>query len=509
MIKINRTLFTTTFILLISLLLAGLIKGSVSYGIIDYQQAEAETKQVGSPFESSGSSSRYALTQAIVEDKTLFLDEKRAEFASPDVSKYNDKYFTIFTPGISFFGVPFYWAGKQIGLPQLFTYASTSAIAVLSTFFVARIARRLGAGFFPALIAGFLYLFASSALAYSLSFTQHILSSFLILLAALNALGERSVANNIWFGALFGFGVLVDIPNGLMMLPLLIYVLFRQLEIDKKKKKYDLKLKTSVVGLLIGLIPMLALFGWYNYKLTGSYTRVAQSIGRAGDFAEEPFGNETQRVGEARVHIPFNTRNLLAGLPILLTSNQRGIIFYSPILLLGAVGAYLLYKNEKTKSIGILLASVVFTNLLVYASFSDPTGSWAFGPRYLIPGAAILSVFAGVAIDRFRKKPLFALLFVILVSYSIGINVLGAMTTTMVPPKIEAVNLPNPIPYTYKYNWQLMVDEGLSSSLFYNLYLSDKFTSEEYLAIYAYIAFSLVMSFYVVSFFERRKAKRL
>lgn len=51
------------------------------------------------------------------------------------------------------------------------------------------------------------------------------------------------------------------------------------------------------------------------------------------------------------------------------------------------------------------------------------------------------------------------------------------MTTNSVPPKIEAINLPNPIPYTYDYNFSLL-NAGSSSSLFYDLYLSDSYSSK-------------------------------
>lgn len=89
-----------------------------------------------------------------------------------------------------------------------------------------------------------------------------------------------------------------------------------------------------------------------------------------------------------------------------------------------------------------------------------------------------------------------------LAMYSIGVNVLGAMTTTQIPPKVEAVNLPSPIPYTYEYNWELMTEKNLNSSLFYNLYLSDKLSSRDFALLYASAAFGLVMILYLASIFE-------
>ncbi|MCH7641130.1 hypothetical protein IID22_02965 [Patescibacteria group bacterium] len=505
--KIKKFVLPLTFLAIVLLLLF-LIKGEKGSPIY-HQSPAARDTDTGGPFESSGSTSRYILTEAIVEDGTFILNEERAKFAAPDVSKYNDTQFSIFSPGTAFFGIPFYLVGKQVGLPQLITYASTAIIAALSVFIVTKIARMAGAGFYSSLLAGFLYLFATNALTYSLSYTQHILSTFLILLAALSALGKRTLLSNIWFGILYGFGILVDIPNGIMMLPLILYVLYKQFEIKDRKNKISLKLKLSFVGLLIGLIPMLSLFGWYNYKLTGSFVRVAQRIGRAEDFETEPVGEQLQGDSRGEIELPFKTRNLSTGFYILLTSDQRGFLVYSPVLLIGILGFYILYKKKEKKSIGILLAGVVLANLIVYASIGDPTGSWAFGPRYLIPSAAILAVFTGVAIDKYKRKSLFVILFIILSAYSIGVNVMGAMTTTQVPPKEEAVNLPDPVPYTFERNWQLMVEEGLNSSLVYNLYLSNKLTSKDYALIYTSAIFVLIATLYLSSFAEKRRPKIL
>jgi len=102
---------------------------------------------VGGVFESSGSTSRFALTEAIAEKGTLFLSKERAKFASPDVVVHEGNYFSIFTPGVSFIGVPFYLLGKLYGAPQLFTYALTALLAVLNAFLVARIAKKIGGGF--------------------------------------------------------------------------------------------------------------------------------------------------------------------------------------------------------------------------------------------------------------------------------------------------------------------------------------------------------------------------
>ena len=185
----------------------------------------------GGPYEGSNSSSRYALTQSIVENNSFFLNREMATLAYPDLVRHNNNFFSIFTPGVSFLGIPFYIVGKYFGVPQIFTYLSTFFFALMNLFLIAKIAQKLGAGRFTSLFSGFIFVFATNAFSYSLTFTQHHLSTSIILLALLNAYGERNWKTNIIFGLIFGIGIFTDIPNAFLLLPPLIYVLFKNFEV--------------------------------------------------------------------------------------------------------------------------------------------------------------------------------------------------------------------------------------------------------------------------------------
>ena len=140
--------------------------------------------------------------------------------------------------------------------------------------------------------------------------------------------------------------------------------------------------------------------------------------------------------------------------------------------------------------------------------FGDPWGGWAFGPRYLIPAAAILSAATGLTISRFRRNIPFIITFIVLLAYSLGVNTIGAMTTTQVPPKVEAVNLPDPIPHTYEYNLQL-IDKNFSSSLVYNLYLFKIMSVKDFLYGYYAIALIVMVCMYLFVLFEKEKTENL
>lgn len=489
--KFNRWLFMFSYCLITVGLLIAVIKG---------QAGNPRDKKVGSSFESSGSTSRYALVEAIVEDKTFFFNEDLARFSAPDIVEYNDQFFSIFTPGVSFFSLPFYVLGKFIGQPQLATFLSTMLLAVVNLILIVILVRKLGAGLYSALLAGFIFLFGTNAFSYSLTLTQHHLSVALILLALLNIFGKRTWLKNIWFGAIYGAGILVDIPNAIMMAPIGIYLIFQH---------YQKTTKLNIVGLVIGMLPFLALFGWYNHELTGSYTKIGQTIGRS-DYFEPTEIREKSRQERARQDLykpkfPFKTRDQLYNLNLLFISNERSWAYYSPIVLVGFIGLVLIYRNRRKRYLATVAAAVVFTDVVIYSMFGAE-GGWAFGPRYLIPAAAILSAAIGVSLGKYRRHLWFIFIFLVLTAYSLGVNIIGAMTTTQIPPKVEAVNLANPIPYTYEYNLQL-IEKNFTSSLIYNLYLSKILSVKEFIYIYYTLALATIVSLYLLVFMEKNNDK--
>lgn len=470
-----------------------------------YFQTEKD-KSVGGPFESTNNTSRYALVESIVEDNTFFFNHTLAKFSSADIAYYNGKIFSIFTPGVSFIGIPFYIVGKVVGLPQLFTYFSTLVFAILNVYLITRLGIRLGANIYAAFIGGVTFLFATSALAYAFSFTQHHISTALILLALLNAFSKRTFVNNLLFGLYFGAGVLMDIPNGLMMLPLVAYVLYKHVLLDKEDNKIKLSVKLNFIALLIGLIPLLSLFAWYNYQTSGSLTKFSQSIGRV-DYTEE---GVVERRKESGPKDPFekksfyNTRKQLDGFYTLLISNERGWMYYSPIIIIGILGLIIGLKKKENRSLIPLGISVAIVCIVSYSSFGDPWGGWSFGPRYLIPASALACIGIGVAIQKFKKNPIFILMSLAFVIYSVGVNSLGAMTTSAIPPKVEAIALSEPIPYTYEYNLSFVV-QNKSSSLLYNIFLNNYFSFRDYLIGYITTIMIVVLTLYALAVREKEK----
>lgn len=499
----KKLVFFTTFAILALGLLLLVVRGKQSNGNVYFQ--DAYDTAVGGPFEGSNSTSRYALTQAIVDDYSYYFDDSKARFASPDLVFYKNKYFSIFTPGISFIAVPFYMLGKYLGYSQLVTFTSTLLFAIGNFILINLLARKLGVTFWAAVMCGFIFTFATNALPYSLTLTQHHASVFVILAGVLLATYRPSFVSNCLLGCLFSAGLLIDIPNVFMMLPIIFYVLWRHFQIDINEKKVTLSFRFVSIGLIIGILPFLFLFAAYNFSLTGSYAKIGQTIGRT-DYP--PKAENTSLKGEVKdvnkINLPYETRRLLSGLNILLFSNERGIFFFSPVLILGLIGIVIKLKEKKTDKIVLIIISVILVDILSYSMFGDPWGGWSFGPRYLIPASALLAVLCGIAITRYRRNMVYMLIFFVLAGYSVFINSLGALTTNNVPPKVEAVNLTEPIPWTYKYNLKFIL-ENKSASLAYNSYFNTFMSVQSYLYYFSGLVVFVLAILYLFLFISREK----
>lgn len=498
--KYLKNIFFTIILILFSIFLLFAVKGDTSETGIKFQSSY--DRVTSGPFESSGSTSRYALTQAIVENKTLFLNSAQTEFAAPDVADYNGKYFSIFTPGVSVLGIPFYLAGKLFGMPQLFAYLINIIFAFFDLLLVMVLAKKVGVNKYTALASGAVFVFATNLISYAGTYTQHIASSFIILLCILNSIGDRTLVKNIILGILIGIGVLLDIPNLFLILPIILYVFAKHIFFVSDKHETKINFSLIFFGIFVGLIPLIIFFGWYNYKTAGSPLMLAQFVGRSRIYAQQD--TPTIKEDGLKINTPFRTRNQLLGSYILTVSNERGVFYYSPVLLLGLIGFYLIYKKGKEKKLSYLLFSVVLINLVVYSMFSDYHGGWAFGSRYMIPAQAMLSVGVAFFLEYYMKSLKIMIFTFILAVYSIFVGTLGAMTTTNIPPKAEAIYLPAPVTYTYKYNLNL-VEKGNIGSLAYNMFFKKNISGTVFVSIYVGTLVLLISVLQIMAIKDKRK----
>jgi hypothetical protein len=233
---------------------------------------------------------------------------------------------------------------------------------------------------------------------------------------------------------------------------------------------------------------------WFNnsaygnpFQFSGTVEHVS-TIDENGKIIEEVLDTPEALVleEEARTNSTalgfFEPRDLVNGLYIHLISPDRGILYYTPVMLLGLLGAGILYRKNST--FGTLLISIVSLNLLVYSMWGDPWGGWAFGSRYMIPSYALLAVCIGVLLSNYKRNLLVLSVFSLLLMYSVSVNTLGAITTSQNPPKVEVLALEElsgvQERYSYDRNFQL-VQQNVSKSFLWQNYFNQFVTAYEYL----------------------------
>jgi len=193
------------------------------------------------------------------------------------------------------------------------------------------------------------------------------------------------VYNYIRFGSPISFGQVwmtnassdLAKPSGIVLgLLLLAYLFF-------KKRPFS-----SVITPLIWTIFFVLIYGAYNYIRFGSPISFGQSW----------MTNTPSQV----ITIPISSTEskfTLTGLLGQLLSPGRGIIWYSPCVVLGIVGFRYAYKSKFLEASLIIVFSLIF---LIVNSGDWWVAGWAWGPRYLLPSFPLLLSLAALLTKRWR-----------------------------------------------------------------------------------------------------------
>ncbi|OGK22157.1 hypothetical protein A3A46_00555 [Candidatus Roizmanbacteria bacterium RIFCSPLOWO2_01_FULL_37_13] len=496
-------------ILLLLILATGVylttIRGTIGNPVIGKDSGPL-AKATG-PFESSHERAPYALLVSLVESKSLSLTRTLVNFASPDTVFSKDKFFIIFPPGISFIAIPFYVLGKFYNVAQLATFGGMMIFAVLNLIFLFLISNKIfklstSISFISALIFGF----ASTSLSYATSLYQHHLTTFLVLssfyAAYIYKFGKSSRwLTGIWIWASVGFCLWIDYPTVLFMIPVVVYMFLNSFNFEEIKGIY--KVSFSIIFLLTMsvLLFITGINGYYNQKNFGSWKQIAQLLPRYDSSKiknskdKKSLPTISKRELSKSVSGVAREDKVVNGLYILSIAPDKGLFFFSPIYILAILGILLAIKKKEKYivEIGILVA-IFLVNLIFFSSWGDPWGGWAYGPRYLVPSMAILSIFVAYWVEKTKYQIVGRTTAFFLAAYSVFIAILGAYTTTATPPKVEADYL------KLKYGYFLNLDffeQGKTGSFIFKEYLSKYITFHEFFLI---ILGLLIVIFYLFLF---------
>ena len=497
------------FIILVSAsLYAFTIRGEVGNfsDARDYQGASA----TGGPFESSHERAPYMQMLSIIDRQAFDLTQEQADFAAPDAGYENGKFYSLFPPGVSLSLIPLYVLGSQYDLGQVFAYATMALFTVLTMVFIFMISRQiLGLSVWASIFGALIFGFASTSWGYAITIYQHVTTAFLVIFGFYATWKYKQEERFSWiWGSLvwlvYGISIFVDYPNAFLLLPIMAYFLFSSIRFDRDNAAYKLRIRTALFFTSIVFIGITALHLYHNETVFGNWKKFSNRIPRyqivnLEELQEREKGivNQTQSVSRV-----FQERYVPNGFYRLTVAPDKGIFFFSPIFLLALLGVYKLRRKINIET-GILLA-LIGVNFLVYISFSDPWGGWAYGPRYLVPSMAVLSLFVAFWISRGEiwKKIIAFILF----AYSSAIALLGALTTNAVPPKIEADFLG--LKYNFFYNLDFFMD-GKSGSFLYNTYFFKTLSLQDYfLLIYIALLIVVTVVLFIVPLFETKHESR-
>jgi hypothetical protein len=126
----------------------------------------------------------------------------------------------------------------------------------------------------------------------------------------------------------------------------------------------------GAAGMAAACLPGIAIFAAYN-------------VVRFGIWTETGYWSK-----------PFLTP-LLRGLSVDLASPERGILWYSPALLLVPLGVLAL--RDGARAFTVAVAAFFVPHLLLYATFEDVFGGQSWGGRFMVPLLPLLCVFVGAA----------------------------------------------------------------------------------------------------------------
>ena len=455
------------------------------------------------PFELSPERGRFAQVMALGENGTYVLSRELADIAYPDVGYIEGRFYSYFAPGLPFLATPAYLLGYEYGYSQVFTFAFISLVSILTLLFLYKIGRNiLKMPMWAALLAVFTFAFGSTAWSYAVTLYQHHVTAFFLISSFYAVWKFRQGGRFGWLWAVFAavnvaVGMTVDYPNLLLLSPILAYLVLASVhgEVDKEEK-VKISFHTGILPAALVFIAITAGHLYFNDVHFGGWDRLAGTLDSYKKIQESQQADPTltpeQILEQTRDKTAigfFSERHLARGIGVLFFGSERSLFVYAPVFFLAIFGLAMALKQIKGPEVGILLGSVLVT-VFLYSSWGDPWGGWAYGPRYLIPAMAPLSLFVGYFVANSARRFLAWALTIILLLYSSAVALLGVLTTSAVPPYSEAAYLGTD--WTYARNLDFLLDSH-GSSFLYNTYLRPYGSlTEYYFVLYALLLIILI-----------------
>ncbi len=340
---------------------------------------------------SDNQASHYDLIRAIDAGRTTI---DPGPYPTKDKAFYKGRYYSARAPGLAIFSLPFYETLTLLDAPKV--ARSSPALrnedemidfvgwwaTVLPAFMLMLLVWRVADWFEPgygvaaAVIAGL----GTLLLPFSTMLFSHVFSAMLGFAAFTIMIRERAgPPRPLLLGAaglVMGYAISSEYPLAFVAVVLGLFLLSRPGALEPRLLAG--RVGAYVLGGLIGIVPLLL----YNHAAFDSWTHLAYS-----DIPQ-------QQKGFFGISAP--------SLPVLATLlfDSRGLFTLSPVLILGGVGTWLLYRSGR-RAEALTIVGVCLCFLIYNSGYYLPFGGGAPGPRFMITMLPFLACPLGLALKRF------------------------------------------------------------------------------------------------------------
>lgn len=373
-----------------------------------------------------------ALQSSIVQNHTLAIP-----LNGTDIVQHGGQNYLVFAPGLAFISLPFGELGFILdnsnswfpAFAYLMDQLLLAIAASLSSLLVYKISLFYTRSRSAALLTALTLVFATSVWPFSVEIFPHTLSMFLTLSSVYLILlfckvpgkpvGLLGVA-----GFSLGLATFVEYAAAVFAIPLLIYLLV--ITRDTNRSIFSNYVNWRTISLSVPFVATsLGLNGVYNYAIFGDPLR----------FPQEAYVNG----------LHFYLTDLAAHVLFYLVSPYRGILFYSPILVLGFYGLYRMWTSRSSRADAVLFLSLFCLILVFYSSWQTWDGGNSYGPRFLILGLPFLVIPISIFLSE-KRSIVWRSVFLALFVASSLIEGIGTISNALAP---ASQNVFTYLPVTY------------------------------------------------------------